>query len=409
MARCFRVSGKALGLDLATNMADDMERVLFLTGAFPNMPCGVGDYTSSLTQELVKLGLEVHVLTSHDRRVVTTFHESGGVFVHPKILSWGFTSVPLIMREVRRISPDLIHIQYPASFGAKNRRPLANLLGIVTKAATNGKARIVTTLHEYVERSLRWRLRALLNALTSDCVVCVSSYDRIALAKLISKPLVHIPIASSIPVVSVTPDQRQKLRDSLGIAQSCWMIVYFGFVTPLKGFDVLIKAFAELKRRAWPGKLVVLTGLDPDKDRYHREMVTLLNSFGLGDDCIYQKPYFTREEVSTHLQSADMAILPFTEGASERRGSLLTAIGNGLPVITTVGPHLPPTFKHGDNIYLVPSQDPKAIVRAVIELSHNSALRLSMSQRAMSLSEAYSWESIAEKTVQTYWNVLQCG
>ncbi len=39
-------------------------KVCFIVGAFPDMKCGIGDYTYKLAEELGKKGFEIHVITS---------------------------------------------------------------------------------------------------------------------------------------------------------------------------------------------------------------------------------------------------------------------------------------------------------------------------------------------------------
>lgn len=39
-------------------------RICFIVGAFPEMKCGIGDYTYKLSEELAREGLEIHVITS---------------------------------------------------------------------------------------------------------------------------------------------------------------------------------------------------------------------------------------------------------------------------------------------------------------------------------------------------------
>ena len=69
-------------------------------------------------------------------------------------------------------------------------------------------------------------------------------------------PVCHIPLASSIPVVTMDAAQRASLRQKLGIQPDECVIAYFGFITPAKGFDTLIQALRLLKDQGQPVKLL---------------------------------------------------------------------------------------------------------------------------------------------------------
>ena len=44
-------------------------KICFIVGAFPTMKCGIGDYTHRLAEEMVRLGNEVHVITSKEATI----------------------------------------------------------------------------------------------------------------------------------------------------------------------------------------------------------------------------------------------------------------------------------------------------------------------------------------------------
>ncbi len=45
-------------------------KVCMVSGTFPNMRCGVGDYTYWLSLELKKLGIKLDIITSKDSQVI---------------------------------------------------------------------------------------------------------------------------------------------------------------------------------------------------------------------------------------------------------------------------------------------------------------------------------------------------
>ena len=61
------------------------KKVAMVTGSFPDDPCGVGDYTARLSQELARQGIHVCVLTT-DLPEIKSLHPS--ITVCKVVKSW---------------------------------------------------------------------------------------------------------------------------------------------------------------------------------------------------------------------------------------------------------------------------------------------------------------------------------
>ena len=107
-------------------------RIAFITGEFPPMPGGVGDFTRILAERLQALAHDVHILsrqgTRHDKLPVSTV---GG---------WGAGSLPRIRAWVRRIKPDVVNLQFQTA--AYGMSPFIHFLPDFVAAP------VVTTFHD---------------------------------------------------------------------------------------------------------------------------------------------------------------------------------------------------------------------------------------------------------------------
>jgi glycosyltransferase involved in cell wall biosynthesis len=109
--------------------------------------------------------------------------------------------------------------------------------------------------------------------------------------------------------------------------------------------------------------------------------------------------YLPKKQVSAALLSADVVVLPYRDGISFRRGSLHAALVHGCAIISTT-PDVPlPELREGENVLLVPANDPEAVCRAAAHLRSDPALREQIGQGAKRLAEQFTWEHIAERTV----------
>ncbi len=75
--------------------------------------------------------------------------------------------------------------------------------------------------------------------------------------------------------------------------------------------------------------------------------------------------FLSREEVSLHLQACDLAIQPYPDGASSRRTSLMAALYNATPTVTTVGPLTENIWLDAGIVPLAQTHDTKGMLTLV--------------------------------------------
>lgn len=104
-----------------------------------------------------------------------------------------------------------------------------------------------------------------------------------------------------------------------------------------------------------------------------------------------------------------MLALPYVDGVSFRRGSFMAGLAHGCPIITST-PALPlPELHHGENVYLVPPEQPEALGEAIRTLAESPQLRARLSSCAQQLSEQFTWRRIAQRTADFFLEVLTEG
>ncbi|HRO89314.1 MAG TPA: glycosyltransferase, partial [Promineifilum sp.] len=98
--------------------------------------------------------------------------------------------------------------------------------------------------------------------------------------------------------------------------------------------------------------------------------------------------------------------MPYRDGVSLRRGTLMAVLAHGRPLITTVPAEISPEFRHGENMWLVPVGDVDALCGAIVTLTADPSLRESLGHEARALARSYRWDVIAGQTVSLYSEVL---
>ena len=391
-------------------------RVVLVTGEFPPMQGGVGDYTRELARALADLGHEVFVVTS----TKGTWSEPG-IRVFSIIKTWNWSCWGKIARVCHDVQADVLHIQYQTAAFAMH--PAINLLPLRLRFGGH-RPRTVITYHDLRVPYLFPKAGPVRRRLTygparwCDAAIVTNVEDCTELSKA-GIPFHLIPIGSNIPTALPDGYDRAAWRARLGVAANETLLCYFGFLNETKGGDVLMQTVWDLLNQNRKVKLLMIGGQvgdsDPTNAAYLIRIKKLIEDLRLTDHVLWTG--FTSDtDVSAHLLASDIAVLPYRDGASYRRGSFLAALTHGLPIVSTKGPgavaltSLPnmaadsnlPGLTDGDNVLLVPPGDAVATARAIIRLMSNPALRQRLSTRSRMLGQAFGWSNIARCTAEVY-------
>jgi len=377
--------------------------VLLISGEYPPMQGGVADFTAILGAALADQGARVHVLTAQDGgppRVVE------GVHVHPALRGYGWGSLCKAMsRTLAEVSPDVVNIQYQTA--AYGMHPAINLLPRLYPSVP-----FVVTCHDLLVPYLfpkagpiRWRANlALLRACKAAIVTNQQDLERVQGERHLP-PLYLIPIGSNIADSRPTDYNRVAWRRRWGVAEETTLLCYFGFLNASKGGIELIGALDESRRAGRGVHLLMIGGAvgasDPTNRDYLDQVKRLIAERGLSEHVTWTG-HLTAEEVSASLCSADICVLPYRDGASFRRGSLMAALVHGMPIISTWPQVDIPEMVHGGNIWLVSPEDPDALAEAIARLADDDDLRMSLGAGARALSWRFDWREIARRTLEVY-------
>jgi len=99
---------------------------------------------------------------------------------------------------------------------------------------------------------------------------------------------------------------------------------------------------------------------------------------------------------SAVLASADLAVAPYVDGVSTRRGTLVAQLQHGRPIVGTDGVSTGALLHHQPAIALIPVGSSGAFVQTVERLLGEPAARSAMGEAAAALFDAeFSWPKIA--------------
>jgi glycosyltransferase involved in cell wall biosynthesis len=372
-------------------------KILLISGEFPPMVGGMGDYTKELAKALAKPGNRVSVLTS-------LLGQDGGenFRLYPRVSKWDFSSWKAIIALIEEIEPQIVHLQYQAA--AYGMHPAINLLPWRLRRR---HPLLFVTFHDLRVPYLfpkagplrRWAIAAL--AKGCDGVIVTNVGDEAEARGYGLKPYL-IPIGSNITPRLPPGYDREEWRARWGIKEET-LLSYFGLLHESKGVETLFRALARLLEGGERVKLLMVGGKtgasDPTTIDYAQRMEALGRELGLE---ILWTGYVEDEEVSANLLASDICVLPYRDGVSFQRGSLMAALAHGLPIISTRPDIQIEDLKEGENIVLVPPDDAEALAAKIQELAASEGLRRRLGEGALALAQDFSWDEIAKRTLEVY-------
>jgi glycosyltransferase involved in cell wall biosynthesis len=395
-------------------------RIGLISGEFPPMQGGVGDFTNELGQALAALGHEIHVLTSasHNLQPKTQnpkLETRNPVSVHRSVRGWGWSCWRDISRLNDTLRFDILNMQYQTA--AYKMHPAINLLPLRLRIGAGLRSCTVVTFHDlkvpYLfpkAGRLRWWVNLAL-ARWSDAVIVTNAEDLARLSTYSSiRSLSLIPIGSNISPEPPAGYDRQSWRAQWGVAPDDLLLSYFGFLNESKGGETLVRALDKLVQRRYNVRLMMVGGKvgssDPTNIAYLKRIEGLIEELGLTAR-VFWTGYTPQPDVSANLLASDICVLPYRDGASFRRGSFMAALAHGLPIVSTRPRVDAPELRHGENILLAPPDAPVALAEAIARLASDTELRRRLGEGAARLAQDFTWGKIAEKTEALYEEILR--
>jgi glycosyltransferase involved in cell wall biosynthesis len=369
-------------------------RIALVTAQYPpaTIPCGVGDYTRWMRRAFEELSHQCLVVTSSRTRSVEK-----DVYALPG--RWGLSETLAARRLLISNNPDAVIFQYtPEHYGYGM---VFKLLPLLLRRASSGPL-VLTTFHTLVGGRGISKANAVLMAAGSHGVISIHPELTCLFRRRLpwwSGKLREIPIGANLPAPTMRREEARKgLRENLGLRVDTPVLGTFGFPAPGKGFETLIQALSLLNGSARVHLACV--GETRAEDRaYKAELEGMASRMGV-QPFIHWLGELPEQEAANVLSGTDAYVVPYDEGASLRRGTLMAGFRAGVPVITTTPRYADPSLRHQETILAVPPGSPQALADCIGNLLVDAILWEHLRQKAAKEAVRFEWRTIAAQHVE---------
>jgi glycosyltransferase involved in cell wall biosynthesis len=173
------------------------------------------------------------------------------------------------------------------------------------------------------------------------------------------------------------------------------VVLWLGRLVPVKGLDLLCKAFASVAA-ARPKAMLVLVG--PDTENYQAVLQRLIKDLGIADRVVFTGMLQGREKLAA-LNEADLFVLPsHTENFAL---AAMEAMAMGCPVIVTKGVKTAPDIA-GAGAGIVVASDIDELSNAISVLLSDADTRGTMGAAARALARRFDWAAVVGRLEDAY-------
>ena len=338
---------------------------------------------------------------------------------------WSQNFFPLqVLRRAIKDKPDLVHVQFEF-YGIHSFGPIYTSIGLPILLILLRLARVKTTvtLHSVLPstrvqltkvRDTAPNTRSLPTILLK--IFLMLSYKLVGLfsngvlvhARVFKRRLVeeyHLG-ASKIVVVPHGVDLWDSSASAKGQSSNNLLnpILYFGVISPRKGIENLLAAFALLSNKRTDCELLLAGSSPPYYPGYESSLRDNALRLGLGES-IHFLGAVNNAQAHQLFEQARFVILPYSYNVSAS-GVLSWAMGHGVPVIVSDNEYFREELSESAFGLIVAPGEPECLADAMESLLTREDLRGSFSQGARKTGLSRSWNVVASKTIDHYWKMI---
>ena len=173
------------------------------------------------------------------------------------------------------------------------------------------------------------------------------------------------------------------------------LLLFFGFVREYKGLKHLLKAMPEIRTTLDNVRLMVVGSFGDDRDKY----MQLIQTEQIGDCVEVVDRYTPDNEVEKYFAACDLVVLPYI--SATQSGIVQIAYGFEKPVVVTNVGGLPDVVTDGKTGYVVESEQPQQLAKAVIRFFEENRAE-EMQEHVKQEAYRFSWDRMVENIEELY-------
>ena len=381
-------------------------RVLVICPKYFPVAEGLGHYTTEFCRHLSRV-VEVAIWTSRDRGPVTPASghpPPASVKLIDSVKRWAFWGPFASLRGALAFEPDEILIQFvPNMYAPKSGINFTLVLlawHLARRAQARGKGHVAVMFHE-LWYPFGWQPKALVLhlshramafgvALAARDIFCSTERNASEVRRLLgplSRSIHVLPVGSSLER-DPAPAPLERPRDER------LKLAIFGSLHQSKNTELVLETIREASRESpWKLELTIVGPTLPELCQAMPELASWL------EKDVHVAGQLEADEAADCLAAQDFLVAYFQDGVSTRRTTLMAALCEGVPVVTTWRDFSDPVFRDRPFVTLL-SCDEAAFRDEFVALMRSRErpfARVSRDEVRSFYREHFSWSAIVRR------------
>jgi glycosyltransferase involved in cell wall biosynthesis len=287
------------------------------------------------------------------------------------------------VREISDFKPELVIFPWWVMFWAPQF--IYMIRGIKRRVKSS---RVIFLCHNVIAHEHSWLSRTLtrLTLRLGDGFLVQSAHDKHELQTMLDHPVIKQVEHPAYDLPNLQRCSRERAREKLEIEGD--IVLFFGFVRPYKGLNVLLDAMAIVLRKR-QCTLVVAGEIWGDPGVYSEQIQRL----GMAERVRLVGDYISQQDVAAYFGASDLVVLPYLSATGS--GVVKLAYSYHRPVIVTDVGSLPEAVIEGTTGYVVETGDADALARSILTYlsrSDRAAVEAAVARHV----QKFSWGQVVD-------------
>jgi glycosyltransferase involved in cell wall biosynthesis len=396
-----------------------MRSICFVSPEYWPLSGGTGAYVYYLSNELMKNGYKIWVVTGSNQTLDVKVNEQLNVFFlkiprTPIVKSFllAFNSYRKLNSERPNVNVDVTHVNLPLTPNFAVPPNFGKALICTVHSTWKGEAEAIRSepysrlnANEKFMVSFNWFLRIFEEKMLARAkkIIAVSHFTKRELLGYYKIPEDKIRVIhNGVDVKKFQPAaDKRKVKQELGFNPDDLLILSVGRLYARKGLFTLIESMPIVIKRFKNAKFVISGKGQSDE---MRKLITHAEKLGVKDNIIFTG-YYPDKKLPKLYQAAD--VFAFSTFYEHHPFAVLEALATGLPVVTTWVGGIPETIESGKNGFLVEPFNVQQFADHILYLLEHPAEAAEMGRQARkTIVEQYDWRIVVKDAMKVYDEVL---